>query len=349
MRRLLVLVAAIAAATSIAAVVSAAPSEAGAGATGYTIYRSDPFDLGDTASEESLRAAPLVGDVGAAQPTDCDAQLASVDLATGVVTPLPAAPSAEACAGDLAFSPDGTLYGIVQGIQTTPTPARFAELVRFDLTSGAATVLGRLGPFTLSAAGSGSLPSGGITFDGAGTMYVMLGATDGIEGFDPECAPEGIDIAWCLYRVDDPNHPGATTFVGRSTDEASTFASTLAASCDAMFTTTFDLDPEVSDSSFLHRVDAANGRLTEVGAFPSGRYVEGADFDLVGTLWGVVAQDAPPFPMDVSTLDPTGTGPIETRGPQLTVAGDPTPFFNALAVEPLDCTEPIVIQPTFTG
>jgi len=47
-------------------------------------------------------------------------ELVTVDWATGAVTDLPAAPSADACALDLAVAPDGTVHGFA--FETTPLP-----------------------------------------------------------------------------------------------------------------------------------------------------------------------------------------------------------------------------------
>src|SRR5687767_14187072 len=106
-----------------------------------------------------LSAAAFVGITetpAAAAPTgftttlvgDVSCQLATVDLASGALIPFGPA-SSDHCARDLAFAPDGTLYGIVLGptaIEPDPTFS-FMRLVRFDTNTGAVTILGELTTF----------------------------------------------------------------------------------------------------------------------------------------------------------------------------------------------------------
>jgi hypothetical protein len=343
MRRLLILlpVVAIAAASAAALVVSAGPSGAGAGTTGYTVYFPPTINSTDDVALE----LPPPGDVGPAQDPGCDAQLATVDLASGVVTPLPASPSETACAGDLAFAPDGTLYGLVQG---DGDAGPVAELVTFDLSTGNATLVGAFGPFQYSTGGANELPQGGITFDATGTLYALLGHSNS-PGFDLDCAPESTEfLNFCLYRVDDPSNPAASTLVGLTTTDG-VLPSMLAATCETVYAGTFSQD---DDFSSVSTVNTETGARDQIGSLGDERFLEGADFDFAGTFWGLIINNSD-FAFDLSTLDPAGGTPIDTPGPTMTVEGDDTPFFNALAVQPLDCAEPepapIVLEPTFTG
>jgi hypothetical protein len=145
-------------------------------------------------------------------------RLATVDLTTGVVTGIGSflPPEDLACANDLAFSPSGVLYGIsqfeenevevpIEGSGFGSQAEVFDEevhLVRFDTTSGAVTDLGAIGTGPAFIGGF-DRPGGGITFDAAGNLWVLM------VGEEDECD----DAAYCLYQVD-PANPANATFKG---------------------------------------------------------------------------------------------------------------------------------------
>ena len=104
--------------------------------------------------------------------------------ATGALTPFGQA-SADHCARDLAFAPDGTLYGIVA------TTATFMQLVRFDITTGVVTVIGQITSF-----GFTQFSAGGLTFDNTGTLYAQFAADD----------PELFDVGSVLPIPGRPQH-----------------------------------------------------------------------------------------------------------------------------------------------
>jgi hypothetical protein len=356
MRRILTIAAASAIATSVALAVGVPSAPAQEVAThGYTVQ------LIDSGVDEQAKAegGELVLDPAAVvDPLQGDAtcRLARIEFATGTVTPLPAAASPEACAGDLAFAPDGTLYGLLQGnVQPDGTP--IAELVRFDVTTGAATVVGQIGDFS-ALGGQSIVPFGGITFDGAGQLLVMLIAFDE-EGFDPACREPGVEVASCLYRIDDPNVPGAPTFLGRvataSLDSPGVLGSTLAATCDTVYSTPITTEPEGGDAivlveSLLATVDPADGTRTDIGQFGAERASWGADLDRAGAFPGLVLDGTETdLRLFVASLDPSGGPNVETLGAEI---GFEEFGVQGLAVEPLDCTPepaPIVLEPTFTG
>ena len=145
MRHLLrqILASATALALSTAVLFGATEVPAAAGPTGFTTV--------------------LVGDV--------TCQLAQVDLSTGTLTPFGPV-SANHCAVDLAFAPDGTLYGIVAGPERTSpgSPLSFMQLERFDKTTGAVTVVGQITTFGF---GMLSVGAGGLAFDNTGTLYAQ--------------------------------------------------------------------------------------------------------------------------------------------------------------------------------
>jgi hypothetical protein len=131
-------------------------------------------------------------------------QLATIDLATGTVTPLPDAPSSNNCVDDLAVGADGTVWGI----KDLPVKSnQRAGIVKFDPTTGDAvdTQLFDNGNFDFSFTAHG-----GIAIDASGVMYVSFTSNeDGCSDF------QGNDAEACLYRVDDPA-TGAVTLIGPS-------------------------------------------------------------------------------------------------------------------------------------
>lgn len=125
------------------------------------------------ADPPEVRGYVLLSDDGGAT-----CELATVDWATGAVTDLPAAASADACATDLAVAPDGTVHGIA--------PAQGAE--DESLPAASTPTLGEL--LTYSEGGSPtrtpvSLPTGfdlcpapnplaGLAIDADGAVLVMV-------------------------------------------------------------------------------------------------------------------------------------------------------------------------------
>ena len=352
-----------------ALVASAGLPEAPAPSTiGYTVLVNLPSGLadeGDTTGEtvapdESTTqptAAPMqVPDIGGdgvgALQGECEAQLATIDLTTGVVTPLPAGPSPEACAGDLTFGPDGTLYGLLRGEEPDDS---ISELVRFDTASGAATVIGQIGDFS-SFAGFSELPIGGLAFDAEGRLFAALGTSNEFPNPDPQCLGDD-EIAFCLYRIDDPNAPGNATFIGQSasgTEEDEIFfaVSTLNGSCTTMYSSSIDLGEETSTDT-VTTVDLTSGALSDLGQTRPQRFVAGQATDRAGTLWALelTAGTGPAVGFELATLDAAGGTPIDTHVIDVTLPDEELTFLNALAIEPLDCAqpEPVVLAPTFTG
>ncbi len=117
----------------------------------------------------------------------CD--LYTIDLASGVLTDLPAVPSEAACAWDLAVAADGTVYGIA------------GEQIGIGSVSPAVDSLGGAVLITFSADGtpsgqtltvggspiSGGTFGGGIAVDAAGIVYV-------IAVNETTCEPQPIDL-----------------------------------------------------------------------------------------------------------------------------------------------------------
>jgi len=331
--------------------------------TGYTVLASNVLDMA-AGSEGLLDPSMLLAsdDVGALQ-TSCVGQLAEIDLETGEVDPLPDAPSPAACAVDLAFAPDGDLYGLVAGIDTSVVPpAQFAELVEFDTRTGDADVIGRIGDFS-SAVGFGF---GGLTFDAQGALYAMLVGSSTLPNGDPECATAYFNS--CLYQIEDPDDPGDVELVGVSLAAPADpleVVGTLAASCDDTYSGRLRGGGATVPLSSVATLDVDDADLDVIGDLATGNVLFGADFadssfDHDGDFYGItasvtIAPSPPVFVFRVSELDPEGGTPIDDPGPAITL---PAGFevILALAIEPLDCTAPappeptpLVIEPTFTG
>jgi hypothetical protein len=290
-------------------------------------------------------------------------RLATVDLGTGEVTGIGAVLDEPlACASDLAFAPNGTLYGItdvpgdddkdepIEGTDdVTPLADDAVHLVRFDTATGAVTDLGPIGtaPARLFRGG------GGVTFDAAGRLWVYM-AVD-----DADCQDEG----FCLYQVD-PANPAAATFFGGNPQQTTLYG--LTASCSlGVFTVAESFRPgdvAADDDEVLvipggDLLDAVNpgppAVATPVGSvFDDDQTVQSLDFGADGTtLWaiGTIMPNGLGPPGQLSTLDPA-TG-VLSAGPLLTTDGDIS-LAVGLAVAPPSCpptTPPVELQPTFTG
>jgi hypothetical protein len=279
-----------------------------------------------------------------------------IDLATGVLDPAIGPESTDACVNDLAFAPDGsTLYGMDEA-------ATNVELVRFDLATGAVTVVGQVGTFPAGG------PGGGLAFDAAGVLYLTTIPEDP----DATTAPCRDGETYCTYRVD-PANPGAALFVGQTSEVSPTVVGPLAGACDGGFvgsqdllvdgdafddgdaqagdgpdgtTTTSDpttVDDELAESAGLGQfaltnVNRGNGLGTVVDQ-PFGDNVTGFDFDRSGTLWGVGTPDLDAF--NVYTIN-RSTG-VATATVPITPLGE-NAFVLALAI-PTVCLPEL----TFTG
>ena len=363
MRRLLVLLPLMAVVVCSSALVASAGVAAAPApsTTGYTIIVTD-IGAGEqpaadevtstTAAEPSsgaLEAPDIAGlDVGALQ-TECEAQLATIDLTTGALTPLSAAPSREACAGDLTFAPDGTLYGILRG---ELDPDFISELVRFDTTTGAATVVGQISSFA-SFSGFSELPIGGLAFDAQGRLFAEL-LQDAESVSDPACLGADV-VAMCLYQVN-PANPEEAIFVGQSAAGAGEniifTGSTLNASCTTMYSSVVPID-EVLQTDTIVTVDPATGAFSDLGDLRPEHFLAGQATDRAATLWALELEAVSEgvIAYSLATLNPAGGTPIDTEVLPVTFPTEEFALLNGFAIEPLDCAqpEPVVLQPTFTG
>jgi hypothetical protein len=290
--------------------------------------------------------------------------LATVDLVTGALQEIGNETSGK-CVFDLAFSPDGTrLFGthIVSGDPDT------AQLVEFDLTTGAATALSQLGDFPVSGPGSAQ---GDLTFDTSGNLFTYL------VPFPPDAMGTAVDpacdgSAFCLFQVDQTD-PTNLTYVNHVPEPFSVYYG-LATSCAGATTSAwlpFDGGGSASGTPWSAATPAAPGdqtltsvnltatgpATTDIGPI-SGASIASLDYDTAGTLFAVG------YPTDSSapslfTIDPATGTPSLIAG--LTIDDRPSGFgAGALAIpHPCAPTPPppapptpspaVVVTPRFTG
>ncbi len=331
--------------------------------TGYTVIIDQAGGAGADPSTDVGSGTNGLGelpDLGVLQGT-CEGRLAAVDLTNGTITPLSAPASVEACVGDLTFAPDGTLYGILRGIDAAAGDV-FTELARFDTATGAPDVIGRIGDFS-SYGGYSNPPLGGISFDAQGRLFVLLPTLAALPDNDPRCldSESGAALAYCLYRIDDPSQPGTVAFVGRTAEIPPTgpteLYSTLAADCTGPMYTG-ELVGLAGGSDLvgnLRTVDTTTGAPAQVGGLQADHFIAGQAFDRAGTQWALTLIVAPTLDTayDLATIDPSASPVDSTRVANLDVPsiGEGPGLLNGLAIAPLDCTPPapIVLEPTFTG
>jgi hypothetical protein len=252
-------------------------------------------------------------------------QLGSVDLATGVVTPLPHV-AGDVCLSDLAYSPDGRLFGLESNLGQ---PAGPIHLFQLDPTTGqVAADLGQVGTFNAFA----DPTTAGLALDASGTMFVAM------NGQDPSCNGSST----CLYRASLTNL-AAAQFVGAAPTGA--FLGALAISCPGAAFTINGLAGV--PNSVLESRNLSTAAVSPVGSgFGVHDLVVGLDFDATGTLWGVGTTDD--TVRHVFTLDTTtGVGNV---GPVLAGAtGDPVSLALSPCSAPAPPPQPLVVVPRFTG
>jgi hypothetical protein len=278
-------------------------------------------------------------------------QLGQIDLTSGAVSNLlPASPSLSVCSADLAFGPDGTLYGVNGG-----------NLVKYNTGTGATSVIGPLGVTALGGEAEG------LTFDAAGHLWAALltgdspcvsglasGATSSSSTPTSAGVHPAIFVNNCLYQVDPAS--GHATFVSQF--KAGTLGNTaenvtgLAGACDGRVLTdyrSFAPPPGVAPVLILASVNTTDAQLTDIGGNGDSHHVNSIDFapETAGTpqpLYGVgtstlAAQQV--FLMNQST----GAAAVVTTATGLPGGS----FLVALAIGPISCPPVIVVQPKFTG
>jgi hypothetical protein len=273
-----------------------------------------------------------------------DCQLGLIDLVTGTVTPLPHV-GGDVCMSDIAYAPDGRLFGLATNAGQPPGPIHLFQL---DTTTGQVDAdLGQFGSFNAFA----DPTEAGLAFDSSGTVFATM------VGTDAGCGTS----ATCLYRANLSNI-AAAQFVGAA--PTGTSLENLAISCsDAGFTIepapgtmnakTKSATPpggvrseDAGPNALLNALNLTNGAPSTIGTgFGTNNLLSGLDFDGTGTLWGVgTTADTV---RHVFTLDTT-TG-TATVGPILAGAtGDPVSLALQTCSTPPP-PPPLVIAPRFTG
>jgi hypothetical protein len=201
---------------------------------------------------DATAASATTGYVALEYP-DQTCALATVDLATGAVSPI-AAPSESSCGGLLGFSPGGTLYAV--GGESLGDQ----YLLRYDLTTGVPTQIGDLGYQALLGA------TGGMTFGVHGTLWLDVPTTG-----------TACPVTYCLYEVNPAT--AQTTLVGGDPNEP--IVNGLSPRCDGPLLTAHVTPPQQ-----LATVDTATGAITDLGSLGSDYFVSFLAAGPDGALWG---------------------------------------------------------------
>lgn len=242
--------------------------------------------------------------------------LGTVNLTDGTVTQVAASPSGDACVSDLAFGPDGTLYGLLQSGDSGLT----VHIVTFSLTTGAPTDLGALtGPFTSSTLFGEDL---GIATGPANTLFVEMGTDQ-----------TGCTAALCLYTVDPATL--ASTLVGPAGVPSGPFDDKpllqLTGDCAAPLWTT--VSRAETESNYLTAIDPTSGTATQGAAYsfhrPAGLEIDKS----TGVLYAIATSDEG---YQLYTVDSA-----TSQGTLVTAVNDNSHNFTGLAI-PGACATPVV-------
>lgn len=189
-----------------------------------------------------------------------DDALYKVDLANGHITEVGKFGSTGGVAitdvEGLAFTPDGALYGVSDGVET---------LIRISTSTGRATVIGSLG-----LAGQGTGQFNALDFGLAATCDGRLWASS--------------DTTGKLWEVNVNN--GSTRLVGN----LGAAITGLAAKGTKLY------GISIGDGAALYEIDPADASATRIGSLDTPRkfYDGGLDFDANGTLWASLDYNPPP-------------------------------------------------------
>ncbi|MCJ7437249.1 MAG: hypothetical protein MUP97_05755 [Acidimicrobiia bacterium] len=313
----------------------AEPDDPSADSTTTTAPSSQP------ASEPAASAAGVQAQAGSVAYTIINnsetCRLATVGLADGVVTALPAAASSLACVADLTFGPDSGLYGII-GDGNNDNGALNVHLVQFDLTTGAPTDLGTItGNFTYSTIFGTS--DAGIATGGDGRVYATI-ATNEILG----CGP-----AFCIYDVNVATR--VATLVGPVGTATGPFADkpllTMTADCGTTMWTLVSRN-ETTQQLFLVTVSQSTGAATQgplIGSDPPpGPF--GIEFDRTSRNLYFLA-GVGETPEALYTLDPSSGTPTKVTE----LSGDAQGSVERLAIQGTcpAAPAPVEVVIRFTG
>ena len=279
----------------------------------------------------------------------CD--LLAIDLASGVLTDLPAVPSEAACAWDLAVAADGTVYGIggtqigIGSVSPAVDSLGGAVLITFSadgtpsgqtLTVGGSPISGTFG--------------GGIAVDAAGIVYVIAvnETTCESQPIDLQSfAPSDTYIFNCLFTVNLSS--GELTQVGDGFPPDTAVLGLTSCASD-MWTLMFEPDPF---SGFLEEIPWVSIDATTAIATEAGITTQVLGYDCVATGntvyamstgLGLTANGIAPSEFvgaDLGTVDPTTGVFTETAAMTYPSNNNPNSSISLLAFAVL----PIPVEP----
>ena len=314
-----------------------------------------------TANAVAAPAEPITGYTVIDDGTGlCD--LYSIDLATGVLTYLPAPSSDAACVLDLAVAPNGTVYGItgtrffaVGSVTPAYDSVGGAELVTFSADGTPSGTSLTVGGVAISGISGGS-----IAVDAAGTVYVIaLNETT----CDPRLTAPGSFTAGdtyafsCLFTVN--LSTGELTQVGegfspnRSVFGLTSCASNMWSLVPGLMPLSVDQSPASIGIPWAS-IDPTTGIPTEAGistqlfgfdCVATGNKVYAMSTGGYGPTANAITPSAPGIPQ-LGTVDPT-TGVFTETVTMSTPTGYVT--WSAFAVLPIPVEpEPEPLAPNFT-
>ena len=283
-------------------------------------------------------------------------ELATIDLTTGTLTDLPAGPSTDACATDLAVSPSGTVYGIADNqflsAGSVPGAVPAAQVPAAKIVTFAADGTPSAVPITDPGATAVGLATGGIAVSPAGTVYVQL-VTDNptcLIGTPPDTTPTTSPAApgffadsVCLYTVSPAT--GTAAVIGTTNVLETPFFSL--AWCGGLHTLAF------GQSSTWGTESTSTGAVTLGAVAQSVPVGYDCDSRTGGPLWGLSSPNATLTSTPASTeVDVTQIDPATGAVTQIVPVSDQNADLIALAVvatpEP-EVANANVVAPSFTG
>ena len=276
--------------------------------------------------------------------TEGGCELQQLDLVTGLLTDLPAAPSLEACSVDLAVTTAGVVHGIAR------TGEGGASLVTYaaDGTASATAI-------SVPGDENFGLADGGIAISAGGTIYVQLVA--GIPGCDTgspddtivdEAAPLYQGDSVCLFTLDAGS--GVATIIG-TTGLFETYFIDLTSCASGLITQYIDSDM----GAFVWATESTStGEVTPT--IESDTPLGGYDCPSTGdTLYAVSTAEVLRGTSTPSAIVP-GVGTVNTATGVYTEAAtlsDPEANVIALGVTPIAVDNGVAqaeeIAPAFTG
>jgi hypothetical protein len=297
----------------------------------------------------------------------CD--LYTIDLASGVLTDLPAASSEAACALDLAVAADGTVYGISDNIgffslgSVSPAADSLgsAELITFSADGTPSGLTLTVGGFPIGTDSFGS-----IAIDAAGTVYVIAVNETTCYPSDLEVVsfePSDTTMFSCLFTVNLSS--GELTQIGDAFSPDQPVLGLTSCASDM-----WSLMPGLIDDFGVGQSPASVGvpwaSIDPTTAIPTeaGISTQLLGFDCVATGntvyamstgFGLTANDitpSAPAGADLGTVDPT-TGVFTETAATSNPSGYIFPWaFAVLPIsvepEPETETEPAPVAPIFT-